>query len=316
MIARKFLNLLHLRDLWGIASGYVRGVLPSNSKQRCWIGVGWVCSVKELAPSVTCMVLAVRVPRSARRVRGHAVMAQNAADGGTRHCVLVQLPEPLDAKNKDQKVAADFCDEIGRPRSIAELTKERLRRAARQVRSGASDDGNRPRPATAPPIAAGGDLGFRVFKLDTSNIRAWDPNADDLEGSLLEHADHLAPGRTEQDVLYELLLKLGLDLCVPIETRTIASRTVHTVGAGALFVCLADGLDLNVVENARCGHRRVARRARMRRGDIHGSSSRIAGSSTMSRRRTWRRFCSNGASPMSGACRAVGRAVGRGMLNR
>ncbi len=175
-------------------------------------------------------------------------MAQNAADGGTRHCVLVQLPEPLDAKNKDQKVAADFCDEIGRPRSIAELTKERLRRAARQVRSGASDDGNRPRPATAPPIAAGGDLGFWVFKLDTSNIGAWDPNADDLEGSLLEHADYLTPGRMEQDVLYELLLKLGLDLCVPIETRTIASRTVHTVGAGALFVCLADGLDLDAVE--------------------------------------------------------------------
>src|SRR5690606_32429505 len=58
---------------------------------------------------------------------GHAVMAQNALDGGRRRYVLVQLPEPLDPENKDQKVAADFCDKLGKPRNIAELTKERLR---------------------------------------------------------------------------------------------------------------------------------------------------------------------------------------------
>jgi adenine-specific DNA-methyltransferase len=55
-------------------------------------------------------------------------------------------------------------------------------------------------------------------------------------------------GRSEQDVLYELLLKLGLDLCVPIEKKQIASKTVHAVGGGALIVCLADGLILEVVE--------------------------------------------------------------------
>jgi adenine-specific DNA-methyltransferase len=62
-----------------------------------------------------------------------------------------------------------------------------------------------------------GDLGFRVFKLDRSNIRAWDPNPANLENALFEGVEHLHDGRTEQDVLYELLLKLGLDLCVPIE---------------------------------------------------------------------------------------------------
>ena len=66
-----------------------------------------------------------------------------------------------------------------------------------------------------------GDLGFRVFKLDTSNIRAWEPNPDDLEGTLLENIDHIKSDRSEEDILYELLLKLGLDLCIPIETRTI-----------------------------------------------------------------------------------------------
>ena len=65
-----------------------------------------------------------------------------------------------------------------------------------------------------------GDFGFRVFKLDTSNIRAWEPNRADLDQTLLDGIDHIKPDRSEEDILYELLLKLGLDLCAPIETRT------------------------------------------------------------------------------------------------
>ena len=164
----------------------------------------------------------------------HAVMAQNAADGGTRPFIVVQLPEPLDPDNKDQKLASDFCDELGKPRNIAELTKERIRRAAKAIRD-------------ANPMFAG-DTGFRVFKLAQSNIRAWEPDAADLENSLLKNAEHLVQGRKEQDVLYELLLKLGLDLCVPIEAKTIAGKSVHSIGGGALIVCLADGLTKDVIE--------------------------------------------------------------------
>ena len=154
----------------------------------------------------------------------HAVMVQNIVDDGNRRYILVQLPEPLDSKNKDQKIAADFCDRLGKPRNIAELTKERLRRAAKKIK-----DEN-------PNFA--GDLGFRVFKLDMSNIRAWDPNPDDLEETLLENIDHIKSDRSEEDILYELLLKLGLDLCIPIETRTIAGKTVRSIGIGTLIVCL------------------------------------------------------------------------------
>jgi adenine-specific DNA-methyltransferase len=156
---------------------------------------------------------------------GHAVMAQNAADGGSRRYILVQLPEPLDPSNKDQKVAADYCDKLGKPRNIAELTKERLRRSAKMVK-----DEN--------PMFSG-DLGFRVFKLDSTNIRAWDPDRDNIAQSLEESVEHLKADRTEQDILYELLLKLGLDLCVPIETRTIAGAAVHSIGRGTLIACLA-----------------------------------------------------------------------------
>lgn len=81
---------------------------------------------------------------------------------------------------------------------------------------------------------------FAFFKLDTSNIRAWNPNRDNLAGTLHDHLEHVVEGRSEDDVLYELLLKLGLDLCVPIQKRDIAGKTVHSIGNGVLMACLAD----------------------------------------------------------------------------
>ena len=164
----------------------------------------------------------------------HAVLRQNASDNGERRYLLVQLPEPLDPENKDQKTASDFCDRLKVGRSIVELTKERLRRSAKKVKE-------------ENPMFTG-DTGFRVFKLASSNIRAWEADVANLENSLLKNAEHLVQGRKEQDVLYELLLKLGLDLCVPIQAKTIAGKSVHSIGDGALIVCLADGLTKDVIE--------------------------------------------------------------------
>ena len=156
---------------------------------------------------------------------GHAVMTQNAADGGNRRYILVQLPEPLDPANKDQRIAADFCDSLGKPRTIAELTKERLRRSAAKVKGENPD-------TTA-------DLGFRAYKLATSNLKAWVPGGD-LEADLLSAADNLTPGRSEDDLLVELLLKRGIDLAEPSQTRVIAGRTVHAFGGGVMLACLGD----------------------------------------------------------------------------
>lgn len=166
---------------------------------------------------------------------GEAVWRLNTRDNGRRRWILVQLPEKLDPGKKEQKASAKFCDSIGKPRTIAELTKERLRRAGRELTS-------------ANPLFAG-ENGFRVFTLASSNIKAWEPDAGDLEGTLLDSAEHLVQGRSEQDVLYELLLKLGLDLCVPIEAKTIAGKVVHSIGGGALIVCLAGGVTKDVVES-------------------------------------------------------------------
>lgn len=157
---------------------------------------------------------------------GHAVMQQNAADGGQRRYILVQLPEPLDASDKDQKVAADFCRSIGKPLNIAELTKERLRRASAKVKADNPE--------------AYFDGGFRAYKLASSNLKAWTPGSSDLESDLVNAIDNLVPGRTEDDLLVELLLKQGIDLTEAMVTREIAGREVHAFGHGAMLACLAE----------------------------------------------------------------------------
>ena len=162
----------------------------------------------------------------------HAVFLQNVADQKLRRYVLVQLQEPLNVET--QQLAVNFCDKLGKPRNIAELTKERLRRTAKKIKE------------ENPTFK--GDLGFRVFKLASSNIQAWEPNRDKLAETLEASIEHLKTDRTEQDILFELLLKLGLDLCVPIEKRKFAGKEVHAIGGGVLFACLAEKISRTDVE--------------------------------------------------------------------
>ena len=147
-----------------------------------------------------------------------AVLRLNQEDSGHRRFICVQLPEPT---GRD-----DYP-------TIAEITKERAKRVGTQLKSKGG---------------IGDDLGFRVFKLDTSNVRAWEPAPEDLEAALLDGVEHIEANRTEQDILFELLLKLGLDLCVPIETKTVAGKTVHAVGAGTLIACLDEAITRADVE--------------------------------------------------------------------
>jgi adenine-specific DNA-methyltransferase len=153
----------------------------------------------------------------------------NKEDGSIRRFIVVQLPEPL-AQSDGKSL-----------RTIADITRLRIRKTIERISAGAGD-------LDLDNVEGPVDLGFRTFKLASSNIKAWEPDASDLENSLLKNAEHLIQGRTENDVLYELLLKLGLDLCVPIETKTIAGKTVHSIGGGALIACLADGVTKSVIE--------------------------------------------------------------------
>lgn len=155
---------------------------------------------------------------------GHAVMLQNREDRKRRRFILVQLPEPLDPDKEVQAEAAALCDKLKRPRNIATLTKERLKRAGRVVADG--------------QLGAAMDVGYRTFRLDYSCMRRWNSSAMLTGDSLESSVDHIEPGRTSSDLLHELLLKRGLDLCVPIESKTIAGKKVQSVGAGSLIACL------------------------------------------------------------------------------
>ena len=93
------------------------------------------------------------------------------------------------------------------------------------------------------------DLGFKVFGLSNSNIHSWNPDQTDLEKSLLLHENHLIEGRTEQDVLYELLLKRGIDLAAPIEKCEISGKVIYSIGYGVLIACLDESISLKQVED-------------------------------------------------------------------
>ena len=167
----------------------------------------------------------------------NAVMAQNVEDGFQRFCISVQLPEPtyeikdgkkIPKKNNENAYKKGF-------KTIADIAEERIRRAAAKIKEENPD--------------YEGDLGFKVFKLDSSNIRVWNPDRNDLEQTLIDHMEHLVEGRSEEDVLYELLLKRGVDLTVPIEEKTITGKTVYSIGYGALFACLDTAISREEVED-------------------------------------------------------------------
>jgi adenine-specific DNA-methyltransferase len=156
-----------------------------------------------------------------------SIMELNIEDGGNRKFISIQLPE---------KTSTDSDAYLDGYQTITEIGKDRIRRAAKKI-----TDKNLEKTKNL-------DLGFKVFKLDTSNIKGWDGNPDNLEESLFDTQDNIKTDRNEHDVLYEILLKYGLDLTLPIEEKQIAGKTVFSVGYGALFICLADNITNQVAE--------------------------------------------------------------------
>ena len=158
----------------------------------------------------------------------HAVMQLNAEDGGERKYICVQIPEPTDTKSEAYKAGY---------KNICEIGKERIRRAGEKIKEDNKDKD-----------LSSLDTGFKVYKLDSSNIKEWDSDFDNLEENLLDAVDNIKADRTSEDLLYEILLKYGLDLTLPIEEMTIENKTVYNIGFGALVVCLDNEITISVVE--------------------------------------------------------------------
>jgi adenine-specific DNA-methyltransferase len=177
----------------------------------------------------------------------HSVLDLNRRDMGGLKLILVQLPERLDPSVKEHRAASDLCDQLGKPRTIAEVTKERVRRviAKLDAEDAAKDpslfEANAPKP----------DRGFRVFKLDESCFKPWEAGTSRDAGALADQldlfVDHVREGRTEEDLLFEILLKSGFPLTTRVGRLDLAGKTVYSVQSGALLVCLERELTLDLV---------------------------------------------------------------------
>ena len=154
-----------------------------------------------------------------------AVLDANVSDSGSRKFIMVQLPEPADTDSNAAK--AEF-------KTIAEIGKERIRRAAKRIADKRQDQLDLKKTSSI-------DLGFKVFGLDRSNFRIWDARADaddELGRQIDMHIDHLSKASTPDDILYELLLKAGFSLTTKVQVLEMAGTQVFSVEYGALLICL------------------------------------------------------------------------------
>lgn len=163
----------------------------------------------------------------------HAVMQLNAEDGGNRRFIMVQLPEVCDEKSEAYKA--------GYP-NICEIGKERIRRAGKKILETLDRDKQ--------PV----DVGFKVFKLDTSNMKLWDdtPIEDGDLATLFDridgHIDGLKPDRGDEDLIFEILLKMGYPLTADLAAIDVGGLTVYKVDNGEMLICLQPSITAGHIE--------------------------------------------------------------------
>ena len=156
----------------------------------------------------------------------HAIMQLNAKCNGSRKFICVQLPEKTDETSEAFK--AGFTN-------IAEISKERLRRAGSQILQNLDED---------KPL----DVGFRVLKIDSSNMKDIYYQPDQLDKTMLDQmVSHIKEDRTAEDLLFQVMLDWGIELSLPIERKTINGSEVYFVAGNTLVACF-DKFTMNVVD--------------------------------------------------------------------
>lgn len=162
-------------------------------------------------------------------VTAHAVLDINNLAGSDRKFILIQLPELTERD--------DF-------KTIADIGKERVRRVIKKIKEKKTEQFDFK--------GKNADLGFKVFKLTQSNFRVWegvvDPQKEVVEKQLEMHVDHVNPKSSQDDILFELLLKAGFELTTKIEAIVMAGKTVYSIEGGLMLVCLEKELTKEVVK--------------------------------------------------------------------
>ncbi len=172
----------------------------------------------------------------------HAVVQLNAEDGGNRKFIMVQLPEPCDEDSEAYKAGY---------KNISDIGKERIRRAGEKIKE---ENKNKEGIDNL-------DIGFKVFKLDTSNLKVWNPvkegqlTVDDIKEYVNDFVETLLPERTAEDLMYEIILKYKIELTTPVKEIELAGKKCFDVGEGYLLLCLDKEIDMETIE-AICEYRK------------------------------------------------------------
>ena len=182
-----------------------------------------------------------------------AIMRQNLLDNGNRKYICVQLQEDLEDSYKIAsgpgkttiKNAIEYLKSNNRPLVLTEIGKKRIKLVGDSLQQELNNNIQLNLNINQKTLP---DIGFKVFKLDSSNMRKWNPDTKNIEQSLLDQINNFVDGRTEEDALYEIILKNGLPLTVPVEELDIRGKKVYSIGMGALIVCLDNNITLDIAD--------------------------------------------------------------------
>lgn len=222
----------------------------ATSKLKELIGGGYFNNPKPLELLTRMLKLITYTDKSAivldffsgSSTTAHATMQLNTEDEGDRKYIMVQLPELTDEKDDAYKAGYE---------NIAEIGKERIRRSGDKIKLELQEKYEKATEEEKKDMKNPNelDIGFKVFKLDSSNIKEWNPGKyDDLQVALEDSLNPYVEGRTEEDVVYEMILKMGLDLTYPVRKHEVNGKTVYSVGYGLLMICLSNDIDLSVAK--------------------------------------------------------------------
>lgn len=150
-----------------------------------------------------------------------AVLELNLEDGVDRKFIMVQLPEPLSDDSEAYKAGY---------RNLADLSFDRIKKVTESIKEDMPE------------------IGVRYLKLDSSNIKEWDVDSDDLKGTLFEYTTNIKEDRSEFDLLFEVVIKYGLPLDLNYETKKISGEDVYILGLGALIICFSNKITLELAE--------------------------------------------------------------------
>ena len=167
----------------------------------------------------------------------HAIMNLNAKDNGNRKFIMVQLPELCDKKTEAYKAGY---------KNICEIGKERIRRAGEQIKI----EWEKKHPSDtllSSDEKLTTDIGFKVFKLDSTNLIAWDNESEMSEDDLFTLSDVFKEGRTKEEILYEIILKYGV-FDMPVTEIVVNGKTMYRVGKRYMIVCLENEITSEDVE--------------------------------------------------------------------